>query len=361
MSGTSQLYDSMIPAIFSGSLLLPSWFPSRVESVHWYIFSIFLQCLCLCVPLFSKLIIYFFDFHWSKYRVIRNTQTTNPNPQLVFSWFLVHTIKNALIECPTHYPTKCPSRTHFINLLLGQDWHFMYWALLWLGIDNWLAFYKGFAGLISILKVSEGLEWHAVHFTLHYISWFGRSLAIFPEHRFRGNSISTWLDRANALRKFETSSLSAIVRKHRLCYFHPSLWLFTSEKCPAIWNPIVLQLWTNSEPFSHIRKINVWFASLHLHVRRSTIYPGYNLSETYNKHDRFGSSGWVFRPTGSVALARSACWRNNQKLRDGPSLGVPSSTESQGPARVRRWNGYDIFSNTIRGAGTEKIFGNSRF
>ena len=33
-----------------------------------------------------RLINFFWGFLWSKYRVIRNTQTTNPNPQLVFSW-----------------------------------------------------------------------------------------------------------------------------------------------------------------------------------------------------------------------------------------------------------------------------------
>ena len=41
---------------------------------HWWFFRF-------------RLINFFWGFLWSKYRVIRNTQTTNPNPQLVFGWW----------------------------------------------------------------------------------------------------------------------------------------------------------------------------------------------------------------------------------------------------------------------------------
>ena len=49
-----------------------------------------LSCLCLPFLIFSLVIFQIYQsfcvFLWSKYRVIRNTQTTNPNPQLSLTW-----------------------------------------------------------------------------------------------------------------------------------------------------------------------------------------------------------------------------------------------------------------------------------
>ena len=57
-------------------------------SVYFCLFvvSVFFWCYFYWWFLRFRLINFFWGFLWSKYRVIRNTQTTNPNPQLVFSW-----------------------------------------------------------------------------------------------------------------------------------------------------------------------------------------------------------------------------------------------------------------------------------
>ena len=57
-------------------------------SVYFFLFvvSVFFWCYFHWWFLGFRLINFFCGFLWSKYRVIRNTQTTNPNPQLVFSW-----------------------------------------------------------------------------------------------------------------------------------------------------------------------------------------------------------------------------------------------------------------------------------
>ena len=54
--------------------------------------SVCRQCFFDVIFLRFRLINFFWGFLWSKYRLIRNTQTTNPNPQLVFSWcsYYVH-------------------------------------------------------------------------------------------------------------------------------------------------------------------------------------------------------------------------------------------------------------------------------
>ena len=57
-------------------------------SVYFCLFvvSVFFWCYFHWWFLRFRLINFFWGFLWSKHRVIRNTQTTNPNPQLVFSW-----------------------------------------------------------------------------------------------------------------------------------------------------------------------------------------------------------------------------------------------------------------------------------
>ena len=67
---------------------------------YFEIVIIVLSCLCLSIcrqRMFSSFDIIFIDafsswsifwvlFLWSKYRLIRNTQTTKPNPQLIITW-----------------------------------------------------------------------------------------------------------------------------------------------------------------------------------------------------------------------------------------------------------------------------------
>ena len=55
-------------------------------SISVYLSSVFFWCYFHWWFLRFRLINFFWGFLWSKYRLIRNTQTTNSNPQLVFSW-----------------------------------------------------------------------------------------------------------------------------------------------------------------------------------------------------------------------------------------------------------------------------------
>ena len=61
-----------------------------------------LSCLCLPFLIFSLVIFQIYQsfcvFLWSIYRVIRNTQTTNPNPQLSLTWLKV-VGKNTISTC----------------------------------------------------------------------------------------------------------------------------------------------------------------------------------------------------------------------------------------------------------------------
>lgn len=87
MSGTSQSSDSMIPAIFfkfndffvclNG---LNDFFPEL--SVFTDTFLCFF-CMVVCFSHYFLSLSIFLVLSWSKYG---STQTTNPNPQLVFGW-----------------------------------------------------------------------------------------------------------------------------------------------------------------------------------------------------------------------------------------------------------------------------------
>ena len=55
-------------------------------SISVYLSSVFSWCYLHWWFFEVQVDQFFWGFLWSKYRVIRNTQTTNRNPQLVFSW-----------------------------------------------------------------------------------------------------------------------------------------------------------------------------------------------------------------------------------------------------------------------------------
>ena len=80
---------------FSGSMTL--LFALMISFQSWecsliHFSDVSSVCLFICPIIFQVDHIFvgfincFFGFIWSKYRVIRNTQTTNPNPQLVLCW-----------------------------------------------------------------------------------------------------------------------------------------------------------------------------------------------------------------------------------------------------------------------------------
>ena len=85
--------------------------------------SICRQCFFWCYFhwwfLRFRLINFFWGFLWSKYRVIRNTQTTNPNPQLVFSW----------------WPSRRGDLPTFVSLV--QDWQIFSFYSFSLDLAAW--------------------------------------------------------------------------------------------------------------------------------------------------------------------------------------------------------------------------------
>ena len=134
------------------------------DTFLWCFFSVFVYFpkLIIFVWLISKLINFFFGLIWSKYRVIRNTQTTNPNQQLTVGWYdgirtiqptkvsitspLIHRLPEAL---PIWFP-KCFVKSATMRLV---DNSAVSSVVCW-SFPNWWAQDKRYAFAIVNLGVS---------------------------------------------------------------------------------------------------------------------------------------------------------------------------------------------------------------